>query len=71
MQYCRLFVCVFLLSVFAACNTPTSSEGELAAPATPVSVTMDTIAQGVTTDGYHFLGPADAPVVIQFYSDFF
>lgn len=71
MQYRCLLVCVVLVSVLVACDTTTSSEAEPSAPVTPLSEVLDDVVQGVTIDGYHFLGEEDAPVVIQFYSDFF
>lgn len=71
MQYRCLFVCMVLVSVLVACGMTTSSEEELSTSATPLSEVIDDVVQGITIDGYHFLGEEDAPVVIQFYSDFF
>jgi protein-disulfide isomerase len=40
-------------------------------PAQPVPTVAGTaIAQGVTPEGYHFLGRADAPATLVMYSDF-
>ena len=72
MRYCWLLVCIVLLSLLVACDTTASNEESLTSSVTPVSVVVvEDVAQGVTVDGYHFLGQEDAPVVIQFYSDFF
>ena len=60
-----------LLGLLVACDTTASSEESPTSSVTPVSTVVEDIAQGVTVDGYHFLGQEDAPVVIQFYSDFF
>src|SRR5437868_2811719 len=55
---------------------PTSAPLATAAPAPTVAQPGATqaaegaIAQGVTPEGYHFLGQADAPVTLVNYSDF-
>jgi hypothetical protein len=41
-----------------------------AAPAPTAATTVDGIAQGLTAEGYHYLGRADAPVTFQDFSDF-
>jgi hypothetical protein len=49
---------------------------QAATPAAPLTeavatATANAIPQGRTAEGYHVLGRDDAPVTMQFYSDFF
>jgi hypothetical protein len=48
--------------------TPAATRSPAAQPATTAAEAA--ISQGVTPEGYHFLGRADAPATLVMYSDF-
>lgn len=72
--FVQFAVLVVLIGMLSACGgsssslvpvVPNISPDELLAMFGPT-----TIAQGVTSEGYHFLGSSDAPVTLTDYSDF-
>lgn len=66
-----IFTTMFIISVgglLAACGQPAAPAAPSPAPAPP-SAYAD-IPQGVTAEGYQYLGDPAAPVTMVMYSDF-
>lgn len=54
----------------AATVRPTGVSAASPVPASPAPAEAAALAQGLTPEGYHFLGRADAPLTLVNYSDF-
>jgi hypothetical protein len=77
MKIVRWLTWLTLLGILAACGLTPTSQQPTAGTSLPTQVqrpatesVYTALQKGRTAEGYHFLGDANAPVTLQFYSDF-
>jgi hypothetical protein len=59
-----------LATTLAGCGGAAPGGATTSSSTSAASETAASLPQGVTSEGYHYLGQANAPVTIENYSDF-